>query len=317
MLKEKKLKITSSSPIITAAILVCLCLIFTSINRTFLSATNMLSILLNSVMVGIIAIGECVCIMSGYFDMSVGMVAAIGGLVAAYIMQATASAFLAVSGGLIIGLICGLLAGFLVSYLDMNAFITTFALQSVYRGVIYIMTDGFSVPLFNEEYACFTKWGHLRIAGIQFPIIAMLVLYVLFALFLKYRSLGRYIYLCGSNQKCAYICGISLHKVQMFVFVVCDMLAAFAGMLYASRLSTANAFLADTIGMEAIAATIIGGTSLAGGKGNLAFTFVGVLIVYVLKNGLVMIGLPDFYQYIAIGLVLFLAVLIQVERKRD
>lgn len=314
---KKKLTRNQTQTMMTFGILIILCIVFAFSNPNFLTGQNLVSILLTSLVVGIIAIGECTCVMSGYFDMSVGMIASLAGLAAAATMKAGCPVIVAVGAGLCVGLVGGLLSGLCVSYLGMNAFITTFALQSVYRGIIYIFTDGFPIPMFDQAYAGFTKWGQMKVLGIQFPIIAMVILYVVVALFLKYRKLGRCIYLVGSNPKCAHICGINLHHVQMFVFVLCDVLAALAGMLYAARVGTANAFLADTICMEAIAATIVGGTSLAGGKGNLGMTFVGVLIVFVVKNGLIMIGLPDFYQYIAVGLIFFLAVLVQTERKKN
>lgn len=317
MAMKKKLTRNQIQPLLTIGVLIVLCIIFSFSNKNFLTGQNLFSILITSVVVGMIAIGECTCIMSGYFDMSVGMIASMAGLAAATVMGSSGSVVLALLAGIAVGLVCGLLAGACVSYLGMNAFITTFALQSVYRGIIYIFTDGFPIPMFDAKYAAFTKWGQMKLLGIQFPIIALILCYVLVSLFLKYRKLGRCIYLVGGNAKCAHICGISLHRVQMFVFLLCDVLAALAGMLYASRIGSANAFLGDTIPMEAIAATIVGGTSMAGGKGNLALTFVGVMIVFVVKNGLIMIGLPDFYQYIAVGLIFFLAVMVQTERKKS
>lgn len=314
----KKLGREQVQPLIILATLLVACLAFTAVNKNFMKLSNLHSILLTAVPVGLIAIGECACIMAGYFDMSVGMVAAMGGLTAAFIMKATGSVLLCLTGGLGVGLLCGLLAGVCVSYLNMNAFITTFALQSIYRGVIYILTEGFPISLFGAEYESFTKWGQMRVFGvIQFPIVALVIVYVLLALFLKYRKLGRSIYLVGGNPKCAHICGINLHGVQMFVFLLCDVLAVLAGILYTSRVASAQPFMGELMPMEAIAATIVGGTALAGGKGNLALTFVGVLAIYVVKNGLIMAGLPDFYQYIAIGCILYVAVLLQVEHKKN
>ena len=316
--RDRKLTRDQVQPVVIVLTLVVVCLVFGIIKRDFLTLTNFHSILLTAVPVGLIAIGECACIMAGYFDMSVGMVAAMGGLSAAALMERTGALGVAVLGGVAVGLVCGLLAGICVSLLRMNAFITTFALQSVYRGIIYIFTDGFPIPMFGELFDDFTKWGQLKVFGlIQFPIVALILIYVLLALFLKYRKLGRSIYLVGSNPKCAHICGIHVRAVQMFIFLLCDVLAAVAGMLYASRIASAQAFMSELMPMEAIAATIVGGTSLAGGKGNLALTFVGVMVIYVVKNGLIMVGLPDFYQYIAIGAILYLAVLLQVDHKKN
>lgn len=304
-----------SSIIILTLLIVCL--IFSFINTSFIKLSNIHSILLTAVPMGLVAIGECVCIMAGYFDMSVGMIASMGGMTSAITLQATGSVLLSVLAGLGVGLICGLAAGACVSYLGMNAFITTFALQSIYRGIIYIVTDGFGISLASEEYASFTKWGQMKVFGIiQFPIVMMLVIYVVLALFLRYRKQGRSIYLIGKNQKCADICGLNVHGTQMLVFLICDILSALAGILYASRTAAAQPFMGEMLPMEAIAATIVGGTSLMGGKGNLALTFVGVMVIYVVKNGLIMVGLPDFYQYIAIGIILYVAVLLQVEHKK-
>lgn len=318
--KEKTLRTLSRDqiqPVIIVLTLIVVILIFTAINSSFLSFGNLHSVLLTAVPVGMIAIGECAAIMSGYFDMSAGMVAALGGLTAASVMHANGSVALAVLAGLAVGLLCGSLAGACVSYLGMNAFITTYAMQEIYRGIIYIFTDGFPISLFGADYSAYTKWGQMKVFNVlQFPILVLIILYVLVALFLKYRRLGRSIYLVGSNARCAKICGINLHLVQMFVFLLCGTLSAFAGMIYASRIGSAPAFLGETIVTEAIAATIVGGTSLAGGKGNLGLTFVGVCIIYVVKNGLIMCGLPDFYQYIAIGVILFVAVMMQGDRKK-
>lgn len=302
-------------PFIIIGVWILVILVFTIINASFFSLKNFHSILLTGVVVGIIAVGECVALTATYFDMSVGMVAAMGGLAAAKIMQSTHNSFLAFLAGICVGVLCGLLAGLCVSMLNMNAFITTFALQEIYRGVIYVFTNGFPISLFNAEFSSFTKWGKMKVFGfLQFPILALIIIYVLVALLMKYRKLGRSIYLVGGNAKCAEICGINIHRVQIFCFVLCNVLASFAGMLYASRTSSAAAFLGENIVMESIAATIVGGTSMAGGKSNLFLTFIGVMIVYSVKNGLIMIGLPDFYQYIAIGIILFLAVMMQVER---
>lgn len=314
-LNVKKMTTQQLQPIILTAVLIVMMLVFTMINKNFITWTNLHTILLTSVTVGIITIGQSCCKLANYFDMSVGMVGAMGGLATAMVLEAGGSLGLAMLAGLTIGLICGLMAGFLVSFMGMNAWVTTFALSSAYRGVIYIFTDGFPIPLFDAIYDPFTKWGSMMVGGqIQFPIIVMLVLYVLVQLFLSYRKLGRSIYLVGGNQYCAHICGINVRAVQMFIFIICDVLAAFAGILFASRMSSAAAFLADTTTLESIAATVVAG--VVAGRGNMFVSFIGVLIIFTLKNGLVMVGLPDFYQYLAIGVVIFLAVCVQAEHKK-
>lgn len=312
----KKMTSQQLQPIILTIVLIVMLIVFTIMNPNFITWTNLHTILLSAVTVGIITIGQSVCKLANYFDMSVGLVGAMGGLAAAMVLTNGGSVPVAILAGLAVGLVCGLLAGFLVSFMGMNAWVTTFALSSAYRGIVYIYTDGFPIPLFTEEFIPFTKWGSMMVGGVvQFPIIVMIILFVLVQLFLSYRKLGRSIYLVGGNQYCSLICGINVRAVQMFIFILCDMLAAFAGMLFASRMSSAAAFLSDTTTLESIAATVVAG--IVAGRGNMFVSFIGVLIIYTLKNGLVMVGLPDFYQYLAIGIVIFLAVMVQREGKNN
>jgi len=311
----KKMTAQQLQPIILTLVLIVMLIVFTIMNPNFITWTNLHTILLSAVTVGIITIGQSVCKLANYFDMSVGLVGAMGGLAAAMVLEAGGAVFPAILAGLAVGAACGLLAGFLVSFMGMNAWVTTFALSSAYRGIVYIFTDGFPIPLFDDVYQPFTKWGSMMVGGqVQFPIIVMLILFVLMQLFLSYRKLGRSIYLVGGNQYCSHICGINVRAVQLFIFIICDMLAAFAGMLFASRMSSAAAFLSDTTTLESIAATVVAG--IVAGRGNMFVSLIGVLIIYTLKNGLVMVGLPDFYQYLAIGIVIFLAVMVQTDRKK-
>lgn len=315
-LNVKKMTPQQLQPIILTIVLIVMLIVFTAMNPNFITWTNLHTILLSAVTVGIMTIGQSCCKLANYFDMSVGMVGAMGGLAAGFVLESGGSVVPAVLAGLAVGAVCGLLAGFLVSFMGMNAWVTTFALSSAYRGIIYIFTDGFPIGLYDAVYAPFTKWGSMMLGGkLQFPILAMLVLYVLVQLFLSYRKLGRSIYLVGGNQYCSLICGINVRAVQMFIFIICDVLAAFAGMLFASRMSSAAAFLSETTTLESIAATVVAG--VVAGRGNMFVSFIGVLIIFTLKNGLVMVGLPDFYQYLAIGIVIYLAVMVQSEHKKS
>jgi len=312
----KKMTPQKLQPIILTIVLIVMLIVFTAINPDFVGWTNIHTILLAAVTVGIMTIGQSVCKLANYFDMSVGMVGAMGGLAAAFVLTNGGSVPVAFLACLALGVVCGLLAGFLVSFMGMNAWVTTFALSSAYRGVIYIFTDGFPIGLYDDIYLSFTNWGTSMVAGkIQLPIVIMVLLYVLVQLFLSYRKLGRSIYLVGGNQYCSHICGINVRAVQMFIFVLCDTLAAFAGLLFAARMKSAAAFLSETTTLESIAATVVAG--VVAGRGNMFVSFIGVLIIFTLKNGLVMAGLPDFYQYLAIGIVIFLAVMVQREGKNN
>lgn len=314
--KSTRLRRDRLQLLILVVILIVLCAFFTVLNPDFIKPANLHSILLTSVLVGLMAVGESICIIAGYFDMAVGMIAALSGILLAFVLKATHSLLLGLAVGLGSGVVFGLIAGCLISYLGMNAFITTFALQSIYRGIIFVLTDGFPISLMGEDFASFTKWGQYKVFGmLQFPIFAMLLVYIWAILFMKYRKLGRSVYLSGNNPRCAHISGINLHKIHLLVFVICDVLASISGILFTSRTAAAQPFLSEMVPMEAIAAAVVGGVSLLGGKGNIAMTFVGLMVIYVIKNGLTMAGVPDFYQYIATGLILYIAVLVQTDRK--
>ena len=316
----KKLKTMTREqllPYILVAVLIILFAVFTSIRPSFLSWDSFHSILLTAVPVGIMAIGECTAITAGYFDMSVGLVASLAGTFAARTCNATGSAGLSILVGICVGIVAGMINGSLVSFLNMNAFITTYAMQLVYRGIQYIITEGMPIKLTVGICNGYLKYGQSKIFGvIQTPILVMIILYILVWLFLRYRKLGRTIYLVGSNPACAHISGINVRMVQFFVFLLTGVLASFAGMLYGARVGTAPAFMGENLCLEGIASSIVGGTAMTGGKSNLAMTFLGVVIVYVVKQGLVMIGLDDNYQYIATGVILFLGVLMQMDRKK-
>jgi len=305
-------------PFILIGILVLLTIVFTAINKSFFSFDSFHSILLTSVPVAIMAIGECTAITAGYFDMSVGLIASLAGGFAAKTVNATESAVLAIIVGLAIGLAAGVINGCLVSFLHMNAFITTYAMQLVYRGIIYIITEGMPVKMLQENCGKYLAIGQNKLFGlVQYPIVVMILLYVIVWLFLRYRKLGRSIYLVGSNAACAHISGINVRMVQFFVFLLTGTLASIAGMLYGARVGTAPAFMGETLCLEGIASSIVGGTAMTGGKSNLAMTFLGVMVVYFVKQGLVMVGLDDAYQYVATGLILFLGVLFQIDRKKN
>lgn len=311
----QKYTMKQMQPFLLLLILIVVSLIFTCFNKSFMTWKNWSSILLTSCTVGIISIGMGVCKMADYFDLSVGMVASGGGLIVAALLQAGCNIFVAVLVAVIAGIVCGTLAGVLIAYLKMNSFITTFALQSAYRGIIYIFTDGFPISMtMNEVFVPLTNFCQKTFFGsIQTSVIAMVILYVLVHLFLKYTKLGRTIFLVGGNQKCAHICGINVTFVQIFIFILCDVLAVLAGILYSGRMGSAAAFLGATIPMESIAVSVLGGN--VAGYGSMLQTFIAVLIIFVVKNGLIMMGIPDFYQYIAVGLIMFVAVMVQVDRK--
>jgi ribose transport system permease protein len=297
--------------------LAVLMIVFSSISPYFFTLNNILTILLTATSVGLIAIGQFLCLLSGNFDMSVGNVAALSGII--YCMLVKGYGFsvpLAIGCGLVFGIFSGTVVGFCVSKLKTNAFITTFALMQIYRGVLFVLTAG--MPISMPTNPAFRLIGSFKVLGrIQLPIILMLAAYLIFYFLLNYIRIGRSVYCIGGNKEAAHISGINVAGTQMFCFIIVAAFSAIAGMIFASRVNSGQVNVGATYAMESIAACVVGGTSMSGGKGSIWGVLLGVLIVNVIQNGLIMIGVDPSYQYIATGFILFIAVVIQTDRKKN
>lgn len=283
----------------------------------YLTGTNITSMLVAAVPLGLIAIGECVCLMSGYFDMSVGMVASLAGIVwAKLIVDAGVNTWLALFLALGFGLLSGALAGVSVAFLSIPAWMATYALFQIWRGIIYILTNGTAIRMI--DYTEFKVIGQTKLFGSEtftLPILILLLAYLLTFLMLRYTKLGRSMYIIGGNMEAARNAGIKIKRTQVVCFLISGVLAALGGLIFASRSASAQPFIGELYAMQGIAATVVGGTKMTGGKANIAMTLVGVLIIIGIQNGLNMIGVPNFYQFIATGSILFIAVLIQTDRR--
>lgn len=301
--------------LITIGALVALIIFFSSMSEYFFTANNMMSILLTATSVGLIAVGQTLCLVSREFDMSVGMVAAMGGIIFTLLIKdAGFSIPMALMVAIAFGLLSGAIVGICVGRLHTNSFITTFSLLQIYRGILFILTSGMPISVSGNE--AFKILGTYKVMGIQLPILIMVIAYLAFAFIMKYTRIGRAVYCIGGNPEAAHISGINVANTKLFSFMVVSTLAAIAGVLFASRVSSGQPFIGDLYAMDSIAAVVVGGTAMSGGKGTVGGTFIGVMIVNVIQNGLIMIGMPSFYQYIATGLIMFVAVLIQTERKK-
>lgn len=287
--------------------------IFAIFNPNFFTFSNLHLIILNAVPVGIVAVGAGIGQMGGYYDMSVGMVGGMASVLVPYLFEWGFPTWAVILIPLALGALCGLITGCTITYLKMNSWISTFALQKIYQTILYVVTDGVPISLGSAKFESFTKFGNMRIAGIQFPILVMLVVYALAYLFLRFRPLGRCMYLLGSNAAAAQICGVNLHKTRLTMFVIEDTLAALGGMLLAARLKNVGPFNCGGFAFEGIAAAMVAG--MYGGKGKILLCLVALLLIYTIKNGLVQIGLSEYYQYLVIGLLMLAACILQTGRK--
>lgn len=308
-----KIKDTPGS--LTILMLVALIVIFSNTSDYFFTGPSMMAILLSASTVSYIAAGQFLVLLGGQFDMSVGNVAAMGGVIYTLLAAGGMSVPLALMFALLFGIISGLIAGTCVSRFRTNAFITTFALLQIYRGILFVLTGGSSVSIPPND--TFRFIGTYKVFGvIQMPIIIMIVIFAVLLFVLKFTKLGRSVYCVGNNPEAAKICGINVANITTFAFVMTGVLSALSGAVFASRVGSGQPNLGATYALDTIAACVIGGTVMAGGKGNIWGAFFGILVVYTIQNGLIMSGLDAYYHYIVTGLIMFLAVLAQAEKAK-
>jgi ribose transport system permease protein len=291
---------------------------FSQLTPYFFRLNNLLSVGRGIATLGIVAIGQTMCILTGGFDLSVGGSAALTGVVTGYFASSTfgnLSYGAAVTIGLCIALLVGTINGFLIAKIKINPFITTMSMNFILGGAVILITKN---PITVNTVA-FKFLGATTLGKIQFPlpILLLFLLYISFGFILKYTVFGRKMYATGGNVEAARISGINVDKSIFFTYVLSAILSGFAGIVLASRIATANPNIGGSYAMESIAAAVLGGTALTGGEGNIWGAFLGVLVTGLLSNGLIMVGAPQAWRDIATGIVLILAIILQIASKKS
>ncbi|MBF0993834.1 MAG: ABC transporter permease [Lachnospiraceae bacterium] len=275
----------------------------------FISAANLRNVMRIASINGLLAIGMTFVILTGGIDLSVGAVMGCAGMYSAYFAQAAKGypPIVAVLIGLLIGLGFGLFNGWIIAYLKVPAFVGTLGSMSIASGLTFLLTDAKPIPNLSEG---FKKMGGGNLGMIPIPIMMMsVVLLVCFALLYKTRY-GRYIFAVGGNLNAAHVSGIDTKKIIGSVYVIAGVLSAFAGIITTARVTSGVTSTGKGYETDAIAAVVIGGTSLTGGKGRLWGTIVGILIMQFLSNGLDMLGVNAYYQLLVKGFVVIGAVML-------
>ncbi len=284
------------------------CLLLTILSPFFLSAANLFNVLKSFSFTGIIAVGMTMLIVVGALDLSVGSVMGLGGMVAAALMARVGiHPVLAAVAGIAVGSLIGYVTSILVNKLKINSFIVTLAMLSVARGFTYMISKGSNIFI-RSKGVMFLGQGYVSV--VPFPVIIMLVLVILGSIFMSLTVVGRQIYAIGGNERAARLAGIQVHRVRSLVFIITSTLAAFAGVVASGMLGSAEMVAGTGLELDVIAAVIIGGASLSGGKGTIVGSLIGAAIMGVLRNGFILLGLPYEAQIISIGLVIILAVII-------
>lgn len=298
------------SELTTLIALVGLMIVITIINPSFLTTNNLLNLLLQVTANGFIAFGMTFVILTGGIDLSVGSSLALSSALAAGLIGGGLPVPVAIVLAICLGGLFGMLNGLLIAYGKLAPFIVTLATMTIFRGATLVYTNGNPVTKGLSDSFLFQFLGQGYIVGIPFPVILMFLVFVILAILLHKTAFGKAVYALGGNEKAAYISGIKLNKVKIIIYTISGMMASLSGLIIISRLSSAQPTAGASYEMDAIAAVVLGGTSLSGGKGRIWGTLIGALIIGVLNNGLNIIGVSAFWQQVVKGIVILIAVLL-------
>ncbi|PXY90471.1 ribose ABC transporter permease [Gilliamella apis] len=310
MLQNKTLKnvLVEQKSLITLLVLI---LIVSCLSDNFFTLNNIFNILQQTSINAIIAVGMTLVILTSGIDLTVGSIFALAGAVTASMIGADISPFIAICAALILSAILGAFSGVIIAKGKLQAFIATLVMMLILRGATLVYTKGSPISIGTNDNSEMFEWiAFGRVFGIPVPIIIMLVVFAAAWYLLKYTRLGRYIYALGGNESATQLSGINVDKVKIIVYAMSGLLCAVASTIEVSRLSSAQPTAGTGYEMDAIAAVVLGGTSMSGGRGKIIGTLIGALILGFLNNGLNMLGVDAYYQMIVKGGVILLAVLV-------
>ena len=294
-------------------IILVLFIVYSFFAPGFFSASNLWNIGVQAAPLLVLAIGSTLVILTEGIDLSCGIVLGFSGVGFALLMQRGFPIWLAILGGILLGGICGLVNGVMVASLHLPPFIATLGMASVITGAGLVSTEGTSIAVRNE-FLDFVSNG--AVLGIKMPLLIAFVILGAVLLLMRFTALGRNIHALGGNPEALRLSGANLTVALILTYVVAGVLAGIAGILVASR--TASGHITSGLGwdFDAIAATIIGGTSFEEGKGGVAYTILGVILIAVLRNGLNVAGVPNMYQFALMGTVVLGAIMFDIMVRR-
>lgn len=303
--------LTGTGPILGAWLL--LCVVLAAVAPNFLEFDNFTQIVVQSAVIGIAAVGMTFVIITAGIDLSVGSVVALTGMLAGISMQGGASGIVGILVALGAGLLIGSFNGFSTTFLGITPFIVTLAVLSMGRGLTLAVSKGQTVYGFPQS---FTFVGQAEILGVSFLVWLTLAVFAIGYLVLSRTVFGHQVYAIGGNREAARLAGIPVRRVSFLVYAIAGLCAGLSAVVLTSRLNSALPSAAEGLELQVIAAVVIGGTSLFGGRGNMIGTLVGVLLIGTLNNGLTLMNVPPFWVQFVQGVVIFLAVLIDALNRR-
>lgn len=286
----------------------------TFLSPNFLTSNNLLQVLRQISINGLIASGMTYVILTGGIDLSVGSTLAFSSMSTVLLLNSGIPVYIAILLGLLIGFAIGATNGFFIAKMKLQPFIVTLATMTIVRGLTLVISKSMPVAVTSQKEA-YQYIGQGYILGIPLPVIIFLITVAIFGFVLFKTTFGKKLYATGGNEEVARLSGIKTDKVKIIVYGLSGLMAALAGIILTSRLDSGQPLLGSGYELDAIAAVVIGGTSLVGGKGSIMGTFIGVLIIGILNNGLNLLNVQSEYQEIVKGAVILLAVLLDRFKK--
>jgi ribose transport system permease protein len=309
LFSNKYIKLLIKYPTLT--FLIAFSLSVAIFNTQFLTVGNIFNVLRQTSVNAVIAAGMTFVIITGGIDLSVGSILAFSGAILAKIVINDGNVLFGIAALVIIGILLGLLNGIIICKGRVQPFIATLGTMILLRGATLVFSDGRPISFGSVEHARILDLvGAGYFLGIPIPVYIMIIIFAFGYFLLKHMRLGRYIYAVGCNEKAARIAGINADNIKIFAYTICGLLSAIAGLIVTARLSSAQPTTGAGYELDAIAAVVIGGTSLSGGRGSIIGTLVGALIISVLNNALNILDVSSYYQMVVKGAVIIMAVIL-------
>lgn len=296
-------------------VLLLLVVLLSVLSPVFLTPNNLLTVLKQISHNMCLALGMTLVIILGGIDLSVGaLVAMIGTVTVGLIVNQGVPIFAGILIGLFLGIICGAINGGFVAFFKFPAFIVTLSMMNIARGAAYIYCGGKTTRIMDER---FVKIGTGSLGLIPVPVIYMLVMIVIFSILLNKTKFGTYIYAIGGNREAARLSGVPIKLTEIAVFTIAGFMASFAGIVLAARMYSGQPSVGDGHELNAIAACVLGGISMSGGVGRIGGTVMGVLVMGVINNGLNLLNVSTYWQYVAKGAIILIAVMVDWMKQRS
>jgi ribose transport system permease protein len=311
---KKRIRSTFLGPYGVALLIVPLAIIFAVLNPRFLSIANIINVLRQASIIGIMACGMTVVLLTGNIDLSVGSVVALAGVVTAWSICAGIPTILAILIGLLLGAAAGFINGWLTAKFNIPSLLITVGSMNAIRGIAYLITGGRPITGLPDSFA-FLGAGYFL--GIPIPVYIMLIIILLSWYFLQFMVLGRHVYAVGSNSEAARLSGINKRHIITLSLTISGLFSAVSGIVLAARLSSGQPIVGMGYELQVIAASVLGGVSLNGGQGRVIGAVIGAILIGIMNNGLNLVRVSPYWQQVLIGMIIVSAVIIDKLRQES